>query len=345
MNINNKQPDRSAFAYCLRVLVFSVLITALLLGSTIYILMTYGLSTGTLQANIGILAIFIINIEILVPFLLVRQLIKPLEKLNIASEKLARGDFNVSLVYTGKISELETVFQNFQMMSEELASVETLRNDFVSNVSHEFKTPLTSIEGYATLLQNNELTDTERKEYTDHIISGTKRLSSLVSNILFLTKVESQNIQPEVSTYRLDEQVLQILLQQEPIWSQKDIEFELNFSEIVYSGSEQLLYHVWSNLISNAIKYSYPKGPIKIQLDKVKDTIVFTITDYGIGISEHHQRHIFEKFYQVDTEHKSQGNGLGLAQVKKILDLTGNQIRVRCNEISGTTFTVILNTK
>jgi signal transduction histidine kinase len=334
--------DYSAFAYCLRILVPCVLGTTVLMGGTIYILITYGFSRGAVQANIGFVLIFIINIELLCPFLLVHKLIRPLKKLNLASEKLAKGDFDVSLKYTGKITELETVFRNFQTMSEELSSIETLRSDFVSNVSHEFKTPLTAIEGYATLMQNPDIEESERGEYIDRILYNTKRLSSLVGNILMISKLNNQSVQPEIKTYRLDEQILQILLQQEDAWNDKGIEFDLNLQEITYTGAEQLLYHVWSNLINNAIKFSKEYGTIDIRLQKNINRIIFEITDHGIGISDQSLRHIFDKFYQADAPHKKEGNGLGLAQVKKIMELIEGEIIVKSELDKGSTFTVIL---
>ncbi|SCP94837.1 HAMP domain-containing sensor histidine kinase [Anaerobium acetethylicum] len=342
MTDKRNPPDNSAFAYCLRILVPCALGTFVLIGATTYILFTYGFSKGAIQANVGFVLLFMINIELLCPFLLVRQLVKPLQILNRASEKVTMGDFDVSLDYKGKITELETVFHNFKTMTEELSSIETLRSDFVSNVSHEFKTPLTAIEGYATLMQNPDISESEKEEYIDRILYNTKRLSSLVGNILMLSKLNNQTIQPEIRTYRLDEQILQILLQQEAVWCAKGIEFDLDMKEITYTGAEQLLYHVWSNLISNAVKFSHQNGIIRISLYKKGPRIVFEIADQGIGISEQNLRHVFEKFYQADTSHKKEGNGLGLAQVKKIIELTGNQITAASENGKGSIFTVQL---
>ena len=340
---NNNNPDNSAFAYCLKILVPCVLGTTLLIGGTIYVLTTYGLSKGAIQANIGLFLILMVNIEVLCPALLVRQLVNPLKKLNRASEKLARGEFDISLYYKGKITELETVFKNFETMATELSSIETLRSDFVSNVSHEFKTPLTAIEGYTTLLQNPDLSKEEHEEYIERIIHNTKRLSGLVGNILMLNKLSNQTQQPEIKTYRLDEQIRQILLQQESAWNSKNLEFNLNLQEISYTGTEQLLYHVWSNLINNAIKFSYENGTITINLKKNYKHVVFEIIDQGIGMTPQSLNHIFDKFYQADTTHKEEGNGLGLAQVKKILDLTENQITVKSELGKGSSFTVLLH--
>ncbi|WP_066503777.1 HAMP domain-containing sensor histidine kinase [Abyssisolibacter fermentans] len=344
MNKNNKKLTLTAFAYCLKILVNSILGTTLLLGGSIFVITSFSCTTGAVQANIGILFILIVNVELLCPYLLVRQLVKPLEKLNRASAKLAKGEFNVNLDYSGKISEMQQVFLNFKTMTEDLSSIETLRSDFVSNVSHEFKTPLTAIEGYATLLQNPDMSPEEIVENTNRILYNTKRLSSLIGNILMLNKLDNQTLQPEITTYRLDEQILQILLQQENVWNVKALDFELNLKEITFSGPEMLLYHVWSNLISNAVKYSLHSGTIEISLTSVENKIIFSIHDNGIGIASSDMQHIFEKFYQADTSHKSDGNGLGLAQVKKILDITGNQISVKSELGKGCTFNVFLNT-
>ncbi|WP_336783646.1 HAMP domain-containing sensor histidine kinase [Paenibacillus illinoisensis] len=297
---------------------------------------------GFINSVTGILILF--NLGLITPIIIVNQLIRPLGNLNAASDKLARGEFNeVKLNYQGKVKELDTLFNNFKIMSEELSSVETMRFDFVSNVSHEFKTPLAAIEGCVIVLQNDELSEEEREDYFKRILTSTECLSSLVSNILLLNKLENITTVPEISEYRLDNQILQILLQQETIWNAKDIYFDLHLEEITYTGPKHIMYHVWSNLISNAIKYSHEHGKIKIHLHKKETDICFTITDKGIGMSEKDIRHIFDKFYQADTAHKKDGNGLGLAQVKKILDMTGNKISVNSKPNEGSSFIVTLS--
>lgn len=342
MSTEKKLRNNSAFAYCLKVLVVCVLLMVILLTATIYIMTAFSFSPETIQAHIGILFLVMLNIEVLCPLLITRQLVRPLDKLNRASSKLAQGNFAVDLAYDGKIAELETLFANMQEMTAELASVETLRADFVSNVSHEFKTPLTAIEGYATLIQNPDLTDGERAEYAACILNSTRRLSSLVSNILMLSRLENQRFAPEISTYRLDDQICRILLEQEPVWSARGIEFDMNLEETTYTGAEQLLYHVWANLINNAVKYSPDGGSIQVSLKREQAKIVFSIADQGPGIRPQDQKHIFEKFYQADTAHKKEGNGLGLAQVKKIADLLGGSVHVHSDGTHGSTFVVEL---
>lgn len=341
----NKEKKRlTAFVYCLMILIIFVLTSTTLLTITVHLLTkNVTVFTGFLNTWFGL--IFLINLGFLSPLILVKQLVKPLEKLNFASEKLAHNEFDIELDYHGRIKELDAVFKNFQVMAEELSSIETMRFDFVSNVSHEFKTPLAAIEGCVTVLQNDDLSKSEKEEYLNRIMSSTQCLSSLVSNILMLNKLENLTIQPEILTYRLDDQILQILLQQETVWNSKDIYFDLQLEEINYTGTKHLLYHVWSNLISNAVKYTPNHGKILIILQNMNDQIIFSITDSGIGISEKDLRHIFEKFYQADTAHKKDGNGLGLAQVKKILDMTGNSITVKSKINKGSTFSVHLYKK
>lgn len=337
-----RDKKRSAFAYCVHVIVILAVISFLMLLGTFGVMAIYGVSFATMQATIGILLIFLFNLALVCPMLISRKLVKPLSKLNQASAKLAKGQFDVDLDYNGNIQELDSLFDDMRTMAGELSSVETLRSDFVSTVSHEFKTPLASIEGYATLLQNPDLTEADRQDCTDKILSGTRRLSTLVSNVLMLSRLERRKVTPEYVDYRLDDQIMQVLLEQEPAWSQKNIDFDLNLNAVPYHGAEALLYHVWSNLIGNAVKYSPEGGQVAISLAKENSTIIFWIEDHGPGIGEKDLKHIFEKFYQADTAHKKEGNGLGLAQVKQILDLLGGSVSAESDGTSGTTFTVIL---
>ena len=264
-----------------------------------------------------------------------------------AGQAARQTESGIRKAYSGNIQELDSLFNDMRTMAGELSSVETLRSDFVSTVSHEFKTPLASIEGYATLLQNPDLTEADRQDCTDKILSGTRRLSTLVSNVLMLSRLERRKVTPEYVDYRLDDQIMQVLLEQEPAWNQKNIDFDLNLNDVPYHGAEALLYHVWSNLIGNAVKYSPEGGQVAISLATENSAVIFRIEDHGPGISEKDLKHIFEKFYQADTAHKKDGNGLGLAQVKQILDLLGGSVSADSDGTSGSTFTVILpiNTK
>ena len=273
---------------------------------------------------------------------LTRWFIKPIKEVGTAMEKISEGDFSVRLETNSNLKEIKEIFSGFNMMAQELQSTEILQSDFVSTVSHEFKTPISAIEGYSMLLQNDDNLTSEQKEYLDKIVFNTQRISSLTSSVLLLSKLENQSIISNKTQFDLDEQIRKSLLALESAWEQKEIEFDIDLDDTDYVGNEALLHHIWDNLISNAIKFSNHGGDISIRLQNLENQIVFTISDKGIGISEDAQKHIFDKFYQGDTSHKQEGNGLGLALVKKIIDLEGGMIFVSNNEDKGCTFTVIL---
>ena len=226
-------------------------------------------------------------------------------------------------------------------MAKELESTEIVQSDFVSNVSHEFKTPINAIEGYTTLLQGCEGLTPEEQEYVEKILFNTKRLSTLVGNILLLSKLENQSIVTNKTNFRLDEQIRQSIVMLEPAWEAKSIEFDAELESIEYTGNESLLYHVWDNIISNAIKFSPENSEIKIRLSKSASNIVFTVEDEGPGISDTTKKHLFDKFYQEDTSHKSEGNGLGLALTSRILAICQGSIDAE-NIEGGCRFTVTL---
>ena len=230
-------------------------------------------------------------------------------------------------------------------MAHELSSTEILQTDFVSNVSHEFKPPISAIEGYSTLLQGSENLDDNQREYVNKILLNTRRLSSLVGSILLLSKLENQQIPTNQSSYRLDEQIRQSLVAQEIAWFQKDIELDVELERVSYLGNEPMMRHVWDNLISNAVKFSPQGGAVKLRLTRKLGKPVFTIEDQGPGLSEETQKHIFDKFYQGDSSHKQEGNGLVLALVKRILTIEKGQITAENIPEGGCRFTVTLRTK
>lgn len=274
---------------------------------------------------------------------LTRWFIKPIKEIVSAMEKISEGDFSVRLETKSTSKEIKEIFSGFNMMAKELHSTEILQSDFVSNVSHEFKTPINAIEGYSTLLQNDQNLTEEQKEYIEKIIFNTQRLSSLTGSVLLLSKLENQSIVSNKVHFDLDEQIRKSLLALESQWESKNIDFDIELDDTDFLGNESLLHHIWDNLLSNAIKFSEIGGEIKIRLKNCDDRIIFTISDKGTGISEEAKNHIFDKFYQADSSHKQEGNGLGLALVKKIIDLEGGEISVRNNEDKGCTFTVVLN--
>ena len=269
----------------------------------------------------------------------------PIKKLRRAIDQVAEGDFSVRLEDQSSSKEIMEIYTGFNLMAHELSSTEILQTDFVSNVSHEFKTPISAIEGYSTLLQGSENLDDNQREYVDKILLNTRRLSSLVGSILLLSKLENQQIPTNQSSYRLDEQIRQSLVAQEIAWIQKDIELDVELECLSYLGNEPMMRHVWDNLISNAVKFSPQGGTIKLRLTRKPEKLVFTIEDQGSGLSEETQKHIFDKFYQGDSSHKQEGNGLGLALVKRILTIEKGQITAENIPEGGCRFTVTLRTK
>lgn len=268
--------------------------------------------------------------------------VSPMMKLGDAMRKVAGGDFTVRLDCTSRIRDVREVYGSFNTMVKELGNTETLQTDFVSNVSHEFKTPINAIEGYASLLQDSQLTDEQKNAYIDKIIFNTRRLSDLVGNILLLSKVNNQTISLKASTFRLDEQVRQSILALESKWEKKEIEFDIDLDEIEYTGYENLLSHVWLNLIDNAVKFSPQNGQIRIRLKQLAGSVTFSIWDNGLPIPEADIGRIFNKFYQGDNSHASEGNGLGLALVRKIVAAAHGTINVTSSEDAGTEFVVAL---
>lgn len=288
------------------------------------------------------LLIIAILIGIFATNALTRWFIRPIKSIGPAMEKISEGDFSTRLETHSSIKEIKEIYSGFNMMAKELENTEIIQSDFVSNVSHEFKTPLAAIEGYSMLLQSNDNLNEDQKEYIEKIIFNTQRLSSLTASILLLSKIENQTIVSHKTQFDLDEQIRKSLLSLENEWEKKEIEFDIEMDDTDFIGNEALLHHIWDNLISNAIKFSDQGGEIRIRLENMSDKIVFTIADQGIGIDEESMKHIFDKFYQGDSSHKEKGNGLGLALVKKIIDLEGGKISVHNNEDKGCTFTVVL---
>ncbi len=272
-----------------------------------------------------------------------RNVTNPIRKLTKATQKVANGDFDVFIeVDDDNNSEVAQLSRSFNNMVTELKSNEMLKNDFISNVSHEFKTPLATVSGFAKLLQSGNCTPQEEKEYIDIIRTETDRLTVLCSNILKLSKIENQTILTKTTEFSLDEQIRNTILLMESQWEQKDLELEIDLDPVTFNGDEELLQQVWSNLIGNAIKFTHKGGTVAISLKSTPELITVKVSDNGIGMSEETQKHIFEKFYQGDTSHAAIGNGLGLAIVKRIIDMNGGTIAVESRLGEGSVFTVQL---
>lgn len=273
-----------------------------------------------------------------------KRILRPIRTLSKATEEVAKGNFSVKIGIP-KDYEFALLAKNFNKMVHELSSIETLRNDFVSNVSHEIKTPIASIQGFAKLIQDKNLNDDERSEFTDIIISESSRLSKLTSNILKLSKLENQEVITGKAEFALDEQIRCAILIMEPEWSEKGIDLDIDLDKVSIIGNEDLLQQVWLNIIGNAIKFTEKGGTIGIKLMDLQDKIVIKVSDNGVGMNEETQRHIFDKFYQGDKSHLSKGNGLGLSLVKRIIELCDGEIKVRSKLNYGTTFSIGLPKK
>ena len=271
-----------------------------------------------------------------------RVLLKPINELIRAIQMVAKGDFTVrvqKIPYRGELSEL---MNNFNVMAEELGSTEIFRQNFINNFSHEFKTPIVSIRGFARRLQKSSLSDQQRKEYTDIIIEEAERLTNMSSNILLLTKFENQQIISDKKEFHLDEQLRRCVLLLEKQWNKKNISFNMNLSEVLYYSNEEMLSHVWLNLLSNAIKFSNHDSKINVKCFKDIQNIIVIIKDHGIGIDSNTINKIFDKFYQGDASHTIEGNGLGLSLVKRIIMLCKGEISVSSEVGKGTTFVIKL---
>jgi signal transduction histidine kinase len=270
-----------------------------------------------------------------------RTAVKPIRRLSEATRKVAQGDFSVQM-HTKGIHELEELYNSFNQMTRELSSTQTLRSDFINNFSHEFKTPIVSIRGFAKLLKDGGLTEDEEREYLDIIIAESQRLSTLATHVLNLSKYEAMEIVTEKETFYLDEQIRRAVAVTEPQWGAKHITVDVALEETKFNGDADLIQQAWLNLLDNAVKFSQGDGNLHISCKRVGGMISVAFKDDGIGMDAHTQMRIFDKFYQGDSSHKQAGNGLGLAMVKRIVELHGGRITVESQPGQGSIFTVLL---
>ena len=261
-----------------------------------------------------------------------------------AANKIIQGDFSVRIKPVNKMGVDENfneIIHCFNMMAEELSGVETLRTDFIANVSHEMKTPLSVMQNYGTLLQMPDLEEEKRVEYAKGIADGSRRLADMMMNILKLNRLEKQQIYPKTEKYDLGEQICECLLGYETVWEKKNIEIETEIAEeIKVNTDRELLSLVWNNLFSNAFKFTPEGGKVSVSLEAIEHHAIVRVKDNGCGMTQDVGAHIFEKFYQGDTSHATQGNGLGLALVKRVMDILQGEIRVESVLGKGSIFTV-----
>jgi len=332
----------------LTAVVCSVIVGTLVLVSAVCLLVfefdVFAIDIKTVDTN-NMLLIFLGGCLIIggaITVFLGKLIIRHIQSISNAFGELSTGNFDIRVPTNQRLDEIREMSLRFNSMAYELSKIETLRTDFVVNVSHEFKTPLSAISGYATLLQNPNISREKHERYVEIILQNSNRLSELSSNILALSKLENQEKIALEDNVRLDEQIRTQVLLLEGKWSKKNIEFDIDMPRIAYKGNEGLLAQVWSNLIDNAIKHSHDSGVIEIKAVQDSLFIHISIKDHGDGMSKEVMENIFEKFYQGDGSRRSEGNGLGLTLVKKIVVLSGGRISVESEKGKGATFTVSL---
>ena len=300
----------------------------------------------TLAAKITMVNVVLISIVMAVIDYIRRKLTveRPVKRITEATNKMIAGDFSVRIEPISKFGTDESfneIIDCINKMSEELSGVETLRTDFIANVSHEMKTPLAVIQNYGTLLESPDLPEEKRIEYAKAIKDASRRLSDMMTNILKLNRLENQQIYPNPKSFDLGEQLCECLLQYEGVWEKRNIEIDTDIQEDVYvCADDELFSLVWNNLLSNAFKFTDDGGKVSLSLTADEEYATVRISDTGCGMSSEVGAHIFEKFYQGDTSRATQGNGLGLALVKRVVDITHGEIGVESSVGVGTTFTV-----
>ncbi|MBQ8796688.1 MAG: HAMP domain-containing histidine kinase [Oscillospiraceae bacterium] len=301
--------------------------------------------------NIGVAAKLTFGNVLLITFLFgtadyIRRKItveRPVKQITEAAEKIMQGDFSarVPMIRGAGTEGFNQIGSAINKMAEELSGTETLRTDFIANVSHELKTPLAVMGNYATMLQRPGITEEERCEYAKSISEAARKLAQLITNILKLNKLENQQIFPTPQEFDLGEQLCECLLTFEDAWEAKNLEIETDIQDDVRIQSDpELLSLVWNNLISNAVKFTPDGGTIGLSLKTENDSVIVQVRDTGCGMKPETGMHIFEKFYQGDTSHATQGNGLGLALVKRVVDILSGEIGVQSVYGQGSTFTV-----
>lgn len=324
------------------VCIFAILCVTLGVSALLTLLLEWLTNTHFTVPTIVWMVLFSVVLGGGLSIIMSRFFLRPVTRMGRAMERVAAGDFTVRLDNPSALGEMRDSYAHFNTMTRALAATETLQSDFISNVSHEFKTPINAIEGYAMLMQDAGNDPALQREYADKILLSTRRLSELVNNILLLSKVDNQTMPLEKHPYRLDEQLRRAILLLERKWTQKQIEWDVDMDEATYTGNESLMLHVWVNLLDNAIKFDPVGGEIRLRLHCESTCIRITVSDNGPGIPKDQQSAIFERFYQADGSHKSEGNGLGLALARRIVRMCGGEISVSSEPGKGSCFTVEL---
>lgn len=342
---NQKRKHVWGFYPMFVLIVAAILILSIFIGSAfIYLAFSLGLIDASNHSPFPLLILIALPsliIGLLFAIGFGQKAVKPINNLSDALKKVAEGDFSVRLNedMRGNYGE---VSQNFNLMAQELSSIEMLRSDFITNVSHEFKSPLSSIQGYATLLQDQNLEESERQEYLDAIFSATRTLSNMSSNILDLSNLETQTTEIMKKKFSLDEQIRHVIVMFDPLGMDKEIGLDIDLEDVDIEANPELLETVWINIFGNALKFSEQGGEIIVRLNRIEDEACVSFEDIGCGMSEEEVARIFDKFYQADGSHKTEGSGLGLALADTIVRQHGGRIEVSSTPGKGSTFVVLL---
>lgn len=338
----------------LRARVIAVMMTIVGISCTISICVTVMAMNGFFQGRTiekmvlgmavrDVILIFLVLIAIgLWVYTVTHNATNPITEVSRAMRKIADGDYDVELATGENGKEFIQLEDDFNAMVTQLKNNEYLHKDFGSNISHEFKTPLAIIKGYADLIQSGDLTEEERRNYSKQISMESKRLTSLTANLLKLSSLDYNETHMKRTQFCLDEQIRQVVLGMETKWVSKNIKMDLELKNILFTGEEELMNQVWMNLLDNAIKFTPEGGKISIVAIKSKDEITVTVEDNGIGMSEDTVNHVFEQFYRGDTENRYEGSGLGLSLVQRIVNLHGGSVLVESVQGSGSIFMVTL---
>ena len=345
--------SRTSLTLAFSIFVFVILVAAIALTALgLWLLTKVGVTVdvdGDIHLGKVILFMFLISLIIggITVFFSSRLPLKPINEIINKMNRLAAGDFKTRLKFGDTMSAhpaAKEFAESFNTMAQELENTEILRNDFINHFSHEFKTPLLSIVGFANLLETDDLTEEQRIQYARTIQEESLRLSAMASNVLNLTKVENQAILTNVTRFNLSEQIRSAILLLEEKWVSKNMDLQLDFDEVPIEANEEMLKEVWINLIDNAVKFAPRCGTLAVEITEAEKTLLVRISNTGSEIPSEKQEKIFSKFYQADESHATQGNGLGLAIVKRIVDLHHGSIGVSSND-EITTFTVTLPKK
>jgi signal transduction histidine kinase len=332
---------KAAVMFVLSVMLASSVLTTV----SFFILRGLGLIPGAFAVTLWMPVVTLVISTVLGTLLatmISKMLTQPLSDLVNATTLVARGNFDVRVEETEEIGELADLQKSFNSMTKELGSIEMFREDFINTFSHEFKTPIVSVLGFARQLRKEVPDGSREAEYADIIISESERLARLSSNVLLMTKFETQEIIGEKTDFSLDEQIRNCILLLEKQWSAKNIEWDIDLDPVNYNGNAEMMSQLWINLLGNAVKYSNDGGKIEVRLGIRNGVPVFRLRDEGCGMDEETMKHIFDKFYKGDRSHSTEGNGIGLSIVKRIIELCGGGISVESEPGKGSVFTVRL---